>query len=152
MPQIEWDDNEDFWGLDVFQSCAENYPGDRVFDAPDWVRNVYFISQLQAEVFNGGFNQYIYNTGGKYLDDAIAACEKVGVHAFIPLIREGADAWLEKLQHKLFKSLLDGTLEGFSKIRGELDLYYLDKQFYDQDPAINERIKDYIKKYKSEMV
>jgi hypothetical protein len=149
MAEIKWNGDEDLWQLDVCEYCAENYPGKSVYEAPEWIRNVYFVSLLQLEVFNGGFNQYIYNTGGKYLDDTLMACQKLGLQELIPLIREGAGSWLEKLKQKSFKDLLDGTLEGFSKIHMKLDLHHLDKQFYDQESVINEKIKDYIRLHKS---
>jgi hypothetical protein len=148
MQPIVWDKDERLWPSDVFLYCSREYPEGHLADAPDWIRNVFLVIQLQGEISNGGFNQYIYNTHGLLLDDLIQACETIGLPSLVPLIREGADAWLESLSGESFRNLIDGTVEGFFNTDRMLDLSDLDRRFYLQDSAIDQQALEYVKKNK----
>lgn len=46
------------------------------FAEPD--RTVYLIASFESDVMNGGIGQYLSNTDGRFLDETLAALQKVG--------------------------------------------------------------------------
>ena len=49
------------------------------------------LGGLRAEVNNGGFDQYFFNSAGDLVADAVEAAEAVGVTGLASLIRRGLD-------------------------------------------------------------
>ena len=49
------------------------------------------LGGLRAEVNNGGFDQYFFNSAGDLVADAVEAAEAVGVTELASLIRRGLD-------------------------------------------------------------
>jgi hypothetical protein len=145
---LAWSQDERLWPSDVFLYCSKEYSRNHLADAPEWIKNVFLVLQLQGEVGNGGFNQYIYNTHGLLLDDLIVACEETGLSSLVPLVLQGADAWLECLDSESFKNHIDGTVKGFFNTNQSLDLSDLDHQFYLQDCIIDQQILEYVKSNK----
>jgi len=96
---------------------------------PYGIRAVYLTWVVEAEVNNGGFNQYYYNTDGIFASEAVEAFEYFGAARHASLLREAnavrateADVMAE------FKAL--GTLEAFSESYEHSQLGPLDDRFY----------------------
>ena len=144
MGAIEWSQDQASWPSDVYAWAATNYPGRKLSEAPQWIQDVTLVAQLHAEVFNGGFNQYMYNTRGWWLDELLAACSRVNLPELDPLIREGGSAWLAVFDDPSFQGLLDGSPEGFQGVYQRIDLTGLDRRFYEFDALVDVRLTDYV--------
>lgn len=113
---------------------------------------IYIIWQLEAEVNNGGYNQFYFNSSGqfyKYLPDAL---KLVGAHKFSDLMKR-ANHTFEKENPKITQHQ-DGTLEGFSKSYEDNPLNKFDDEFYDTYKIENlyQVQVDFIRKHKVEFI
>ncbi|KAA8478233.1 uncharacterized protein DUF4375 [Arcticibacter tournemirensis] len=89
---------------------------------------IYVIWHLQAEVNNGGFNQFYFNPVGKYAHLAPQALSHVGANKFSQLVVK-ANMTYEDYYDKI-TCQQDGTIEGFSRSYNDNPLNELDRQFY----------------------
>jgi hypothetical protein len=118
----------------VFDHLSEKLPADvaREYEAVmKWNKSrqaIYMIWQLEAEVNNGGFNQFYYNSSGQYYKYLPAALTLVGAKQYAGLVRE-ANNIFEKENAKITKDQ-DGSVEGFSKSYEDNPLNKYDDQFY----------------------
>ncbi|MCS4225827.1 DMP19 family protein [Sphingobacterium sp. BIGb0165] len=111
---------------------------------------IYMISQLQAEVNNGGYNQFYFNSSGQFATALPEALKLVGATKFADLT-ERANSTFEKEKSKITEDQ-DGTIEGFSKSYENNPLNKFDEEFYKLNEAKNlQKIQvDYIRKNKKE--
>ncbi|HEU4387012.1 MAG TPA: DUF4375 domain-containing protein [Blastocatellia bacterium] len=92
-------------------------------------RALYLTWVVEGEVNNGGFNQYYYNTDGKFSEQATAAFEFFGAVEHAGLMRE-ANAVRAAEEQRMAKYKDRGTLEAFSESYQETNLGPLDDRFY----------------------
>lgn len=109
---------------------------------------------LEAEVNNGGFNQYFYNfaSSGQYAEEARDGFKLIGAAKYSALTQKAIDMIMKNA--KQLSKFRDGTLESFSKSYENNPLNDLDTEFYALDKSENLsklRIK-YIKEHKSEFI
>ncbi len=96
---------------------------------PPGVRALYLTWTVEAEVNNGGFNQYYFNTNGQFASEAVEAFEYFGAteHAVLMgeanVIRAAEAALMDEYKKK-------GTLEAFSESYEHSKLGPLDDRFY----------------------
>ncbi|WP_333577518.1 DMP19 family protein [Sphingobacterium sp.] len=111
---------------------------------------IYMISQLEAEVNNGGYNQFYFNASGQFAAALPEALKLVGATKFADLT-ERANRTFEKEKSKITKDQ-DGTVEGFGKSYENNPLNKFDKEFYKLNDVENlQKIQvDYIRKNKKE--
>ncbi len=93
------------------------------------VRALYITWGVEAEVNNGGFNQYYWNSAGKFADDAPDAFEYFAAQEHAELMRE-ANSVRSAEAAAMQKYKDQGTIEAFSASYGESKLEPLDKQFF----------------------
>lgn len=87
---------------------------DRVDALPAAVRGVFATYWLEADVYNGGYNQYFWNPYGYWVRDAIAAYEDYGAVEHAVVTRKAVAIFLEESEtHREFREI--GTLEAFSE-------------------------------------
>lgn len=91
-------------------------------------RAIYMIWLLEAEVNNGGHNQFYYNSSGQFYEHLPKALRLVGAERHAELM-ERANKTYEQ-EYKKITEHLDGTIEGFSKSYDDNPLNPLDKEFY----------------------
>lgn len=91
-------------------------------------RSIYLIWLLQAEVNNGGHNQFYYNSSGQFYEYLPNALRLVGAQRHAELM-ERANAIYEREYNRITEHL-DGTIEGFSKSYDDNPLNPLDDEFY----------------------
>ncbi len=142
----------------VFDNLSEKQPADYEKEyetVMSWNKSrqaIYMIWALEAEVNNGGYNQFYFNSSGqfyKYLPDAL---KLVGANKFADLTNRANDTFEEEnpkiTQHQ------DGTIEGFSKSYDDNPLNKYDDEFYDLYKTENlQQIQvDFIRKYKTEFI
>lgn len=93
------------------------------------VRATYLTWIVEAEVNNGGFNQYYFNTDGKFAAEAVDAFEYFGATQHAALMREANEVSAsEAAEMEKFKER--GSLEAFSESYEHTKLGPLDDRFY----------------------
>jgi Domain of unknown function (DUF4375) len=113
-------------------------------------QSIYLIWLLEAEVNNGGYNQFYFNSSGQYYKLLPGALKLIGADKFAELT-ERANSVFEKENNKI-KQHQDGTIEGFSKSYDDNPLNKFDAEFYllyEREDLQKLQI-DYIRKYKEE--
>ena len=103
---------------------------------PAGVRALYLISGVEDEVNNGGFNQYYWNSTGKFADQAVAAFEFFSARKHADLMRE-ANRIHAAEQAEIDKFKEKGTLQAFSDSYKVSKLGPLDERFYKMDEDLS---------------
>jgi hypothetical protein len=89
---------------------------------------IYTIWCLEAEVNNGGFNQYYFNSSRQFAPLTPDALQLVGAHQFAELADTANHIFVE--EYTKITEHQDGTLEGFSKSYKDNPLNKLDEKFF----------------------
>lgn len=142
----------------VFDNLSEKQPTDYEKEyetVMSWNKSrqaIYMIWVLEAEVNNGGYNQFYFNSSGQFYKYLPEALKLVGATKFADLT-EKANKTFESENEKITKHQ-DGTLEGFSKSYDENPLNDFDTEFYELYKTENlQQIQvDYIRKNKKEFI
>jgi hypothetical protein len=117
----------------VFDNLSEKLPDDfekEYQTVISWNKSrqaVYMIWVLDAEVNNGGFNQYYFNSSGKFYKHLPEALRLVGARPYAELV-EKANQTFENEKGKITRHQ-DGTIEGFSKSYEDNPLNNFDNEF-----------------------
>lgn len=111
---------------------------------------IYMIWLLEAEVNNGGYNQFYFNSSGQFYKQLPGALQLVGADQFANLMAR-ANAVFEKENPKITQHQ-DGTLEGFSKSYDDNPLNKFDDEFYElyKTEDLQQIQIDYIRKHKAD--
>jgi len=118
----------------VFDNLSEKLPADyekeyeMVISWNKARQAIYMIWALEAEVHNGGYNQFYFNSSGQFYKDLPDALKLVGADKFADLTKR-ANETFEKENPKITQHQ-DGTLEGFSKSYDDNPLNKFDDEFY----------------------
>jgi hypothetical protein len=97
---------------------------------------VYATWGVEAEVNNGGFNQYFWNSAGMFADEAVAGYRAIGASSHADLLARAIKVErAERTRVEAFKAR--GTLQAFSDSYESNPLNDLDRQFYElcEDPS-----------------
>jgi len=142
----------------VFDNLSQKQPTDYKKEyetVMSWNKSrqaIYMIWLLEAEVNNGGYNQFYFNSSGqfyKYLPDAL---KLVGAIRFADLTTRANNIYTKENQK--ITQHQDGSVEGFSKSYEDNPLNKFDDEFYAlyrTEDLYNIQVK-YIRKYKSEFI
>ncbi len=142
----------------IFDNLSEKQPTDyekeyeTVMSWNKSRKSIYMIWVLEAEVNNGGYNQFYLNPDGQFYKHLPEALKLVGASKFANLT-EKANKTFESEYEKITKHQ-DGTLEGFSKSYDENPLNDFDTEFYELYKTENlQQIQvDFIRKNKKEFI
>jgi hypothetical protein len=96
----------------------------------DGLRAVHATWVVEAEVNNGGFNQFFWNSSGEYAAEAVAGFRLFELPTLARLM-ERAIVVNQEEARKLERFKKRGSLEAFSESYKENPLNELDKEFYD---------------------
>ncbi|MEO7045691.1 MAG: DUF4375 domain-containing protein [Ferruginibacter sp.] len=109
---------------------------------------------LEAEVLNGGFNQYFYNftSSGQYVEEARDGFVLIGSNTLADLTQRAMDMMMDNAEY--LGKFRDGTLESFSKSYENNPLNNLDNEFYElvNNEDISQLRINYIKAHKFEFI
>jgi hypothetical protein len=83
---------------------------------------------LEAEVNNGGFNQFYFNSSGQYAKMAEIGFKTIGAEKFSELTSRANEIFQEN--KKRLEEFDDGTMESFSESYKDNPLNDLDTEFY----------------------
>lgn len=113
---------------------------------------IYLIWVLEAEVNNGGYNQFYFNPGGQFYKFMPESLRLIGANKFAKLT-ERANNTFEK-ENKQISEKQDGSIEGFSRSYEDNPLNNFDNEFYELYKIENlQQIQvDYIRKNKHEFI
>ncbi|WP_231596013.1 DMP19 family protein [Sphingobacterium endophyticum] len=142
----------------VFDNLSEKLPADyekeyeSVMSLNKSQQAIYMIWALEAEVNNGGYNQFYSNSSGQFYKHLPNALELVGANKFAELTIR-ANETFEK-EYSLITQHQDGTIEGFSKSYDDNPLNKFDDEFSELYKTENlQQIQvDYIRKNKKEFI
>ena len=83
-----WDtDFDDIWNIENKNNllialngwlCRKSSYGENIENLSDAERVLYLTFQLEGEVNNGGFSQFLYNSSGDFANDSVAALHEIG--------------------------------------------------------------------------
>ena len=113
---------------------------------------IYMIWGLEAEINNGGFNQYFFNSSGQFAKLTPNALKLVGAIKFAELANRANQIY--KAENDKIAKHQDGTIEGFSKSYDENPLNELDEEFYKlyKEEDLQKLQIEYIRKNKMDFV
>jgi hypothetical protein len=142
----------------VFDNLSEKQPVDYEKEyetVMSWNKSrqaIYMIWVLEAEVNNGGYNQFYFNSSGQFYKHLPDALRLVGAHKFADLT-EKANKTFEKENKKITRHQ-DGTIEGFSKSYDDNPLNDFDTKFYElyKEENLQQIQVDYIRRNKKEFI
>lgn len=104
---------------------------------PAGVQAIYTTWLVDAEVNNGGFNQYFYNPSGELAGDALVGYELLGAEDYAAVMR-AAIATRESERERMSRFYDANTLEAFSQSYQHTELNEVDQRYY----ALGDRIYD----------
>jgi hypothetical protein len=115
-------------------------------------RSVYVAWQLDAEVNNGGFNQFYYNPSGKFYPLVPESLKYIGASLLADLTRRANKTYEQQLDR--IKKKQDGTLDGFSKSYKDNPLNEYDNAYYqlNKKESLEKIIVDFVRTHKSAFV
>src|SRR6185436_3371260 len=133
------DDQVEYAILDYVHAKMEgHYDQETEFLAtlPPGIRALYVTSGVEDEVNNGGFNQYYWNSTGKFANEAVAAFEFFSAQKHAELMRKTNRIHAtEQAEIEKFKE--QGTLQAFSDSYKVSKLGPLDERFYSIDENLS---------------
>jgi hypothetical protein len=102
----------------------------------------YLISELQAEVNNGGFDQFYYNSAGDYAAETVIALQRIGAEQTAELVAaanavfpKGVVPQNRNKRQKVVDKIRDKVSDDWSD---------LDSKFYVTQAEIDSLSKDYV--------
>ena len=142
----------------IFENLASKFPTDytKEFETVQTLSKpqqaIHIIWGFEAEVNNGGFNQYYYNSDGQFADLLSKALRFIGANQFADLSERANEIY--KNEYKTITKQQDGTLEGFSKSYENNPLEVLDDEFYElyQQEDLQQLQVDFIRENKNSFI
>jgi len=111
---------------------------------PPGVQMVYTTSWLEAEVNNGGFNQYFWNSSGELANEALAGLVMIGAADHSTLLEEAIE--IRKREEQTMQELeRKGTEEAFVESYKLTALNDLDQRFYGLEQDLSKLRVAYIR-------
>ena len=110
-----------------------------------------FVSvwELEAEINNGGFNQYFFNSSGDNARHCVAALERIGAKNFAALVKQ-ANSVFENGEPPTDSGIRQPLVESFSEEQKN-SLDQLDQQFFKYPDNLTELLFDFVEKNRAEI-
>ncbi|QNR26010.1 DMP19 family protein [Croceimicrobium hydrocarbonivorans] len=124
-----------FDNIETIFEEGEQYTKDKISKLTKGQQAIFSIWMLQAEVNNGGFNQFYYNSSGQFSEMAKDGLEYIGAEKLAELV-EKANKTYSDIKAEL-DSKDDGTIESFSESYEDNPLNDFDHKFYELEKAEN---------------
>ena len=114
------------------------------YKVDDVLRNFIAIYSVDAQVLNGGFNQFYYNGYGDYGIDYAKAFEAAEMYEVAKIIKEAEEIY-QAIEHTLPK-MGSSTIEEISKSYENNPLNYFSSKYAERQEESKRLILNYIKK------
>jgi hypothetical protein len=142
----------------IFDNLSEKQPKDYKMEyeiVMSWNKSqqaIYMIWLLEAEVNDGGYNQFYYNSSGQFFKHLPDALKVVGAYKFAELTTRANHIF--EIENPKITQHQDGTLAGFSKSYDDNPLNKFDDEFYElyKTEDLQQIQIDYIRKHKTEFI
>ena len=138
----------------VFDNLSEKQPIDykTVMSWNTSKQAIYLIWLLEAEVNNGGYNQFYFNPSGQYSKHLPEPLRLVGAEKFADLTKRANETF--ENENRKITQYQDGTLEGFSKSYDDNPLNRFDMEFYDlyKTENLQQLQVDFIRDHKTDFI
>ena len=138
--------------IDTKFQDGEQYTLDKISKLTNGQQAVFSTWWLEAEVNNGGFNQFYFNSSGQFAEMAENGFMTIGAQKFSQLTKRANKIYSENKER--LAEFDDGTMESFSESYKDNPLNDLDTEFYnlyDSEKIGELRIK-YIRENKNEFI
>lgn len=121
----------------------------KVKSLPIGFQHIFGLWLLEAEVNNGGFNQFFYNSSGEFLDEAKNGCITIGATKTAKIVSRAVETIMAEKEMQL-EVRKKGTIEAFSESYKETRLGDCDTEFFKYEDNLQELQVQYIRKNKSD--
>lgn len=147
-----YDPFREFW-----KSLVERSSGDRTLTSFSKEERMYFaVGLLNAELYNGGFDQFFSNSSGDYYETAIEGLQDLGASSSLKLAREAADTIFGRCGPPADQMerwhIMNGKNRQLSDIlrryRYTTRLEQLDKQYWQDPDKIEDRLTAYAERHR----
>ena len=135
------------WGNDMYPDIYDaifSKVGQTGYDSlSEQEKVIYCIGQLEAEINNGGFNQFFWNSSGDYLNETLSSLEKIEAIQTKSILEEAASYLGSNIpkNQTARQELLESIKEEF-----EEKLEELDGRFYRYEDDIASLVNSYLEK------
>jgi hypothetical protein len=107
---------------------------------PPGVQAVYTTTQLENEVCNGGFNQYFWNSSGRFAPLALSGLKLIGAKSHAILLDQAIA--LQAMEESSMRKYREAdTLESFAESYEHTGLNALDDEFYELEDLSPYRVR-----------
>ena len=96
----------------------------------DFEKTFLYVEILEAEVNNGGFDQYFYNSSGDYADETLESLRKIGATKTAKLVESAFKIFPvqpipkdNEKRREILKSIENQTSEKWNQLEDEFYLY-----------------------------
>ena len=114
--------------IDTYFENGEHYTLDKISKLTKGQQAVFSTWWLEAEVNNGGFNQFYFNSSGQYAEMAEIGFKTIRAEKFSGLTLRANNIFTENKER--LEEFDDGTMESFSESYKDNPLNDLDTEFY----------------------
>jgi len=137
---------------ELWKSLVERSSQDRSLGQLSSEEQRYFaVGLLEGEVYNGGFDQFFWNSSGDYYQLAVAGLEDVGAVSALALVKEAADTVFGRSgppadrteRWRIMDSKTRRLSEVLTRNRQRSRLESLDKQFWEDPDRLADRLTAY---------
>jgi len=108
---------------------GEQYTLEKISKLTKGQQAVFSTWWLEAEVNNGGFNQFYFNSIGQFAEMAEIGFKTIGAENFSNLTKQANIIYIKNKER--LEEFDDGTLESFSESYNDNPLNEMDKKFYE---------------------
>jgi len=115
-----------------------------VLSMPKGFRVIYATWLLDAEVNNGGFNQFFWNSSGQFAPEALEGLRQIGAKKHEELLQRAIRIHNEE-KTTIEKLKQQGTLEAFSESYKHTKLNKLDDEYYKLPEGLGKLNVQYIR-------
>jgi len=127
--------------------CDEVVKNDygKIKKLPVGFQYIYAIWLLELEVNNGGFNQFFYNSSGKFSDEAYNGCVAIGAYKTAEIMKKAINIMIEEKELQL-DAKKKGTVKEFIDSYKETRLEECDVAFFKYSENLKDLQINYVRK------
>ena len=115
--------------IDTNFENGEQYTLEKISKLTKGQQAVFSTWWIEAEVNNGGFNQFYFNSSGQFSKIAKIGFKTIGAEKFSDLTKRANKIYIENKER--LEEFDDGTMESFSESYKDNPLNDLDTEFYE---------------------
>ena len=133
------------FGVTLFEIALPTVERRGIEELSRWERAGFCIYPLDAEVLNGGFDQFFFNPSADYASETLAALEDVGAHRVAELLRQGMALFPSGRpanDHEARQAQMDVFADAEEQVFAELDDQYYELMETPEAPLV--KLREYV--------